>query len=122
MSYFISEKDRVLVVVFAGSLGKDSQGILESCQSEVLAKKPAHVILMFRDLSDRVHPAAVPALARMKSAIRALPSELQICGLHPAFAQLLSDKGLLRVEETSKNLHEALQNLVKQSKQPKSRG
>lgn len=122
LRYFISEKDAILVVVFAGSLSRASHAVLEQCQAEIVEKKPARVILMFRDIADRVKLPALAPLARLKAAIRACPAELRICGLHPEILKMLNDRGLLRVEEISNNLHEALLELLKPAKRSDSKG
>jgi anti-anti-sigma regulatory factor len=45
---------------------------------------------------------------RLQKAIREMPAELRVCGLHPEFKKLLEEKGLLRHSELSNNLQDAL--------------
>jgi anti-anti-sigma factor len=108
LQFFVSEKNSVLVVSIAGRLHKKSEAVLEECKAEIVNRRPRFVILYLRELADRVDINALPALVRLQKAVRDLPAELKICGVHPEFKKLLEQKGLLRLGELARNLEEAL--------------
>src|SRR5277367_5537983 len=83
-----SQKSGILVVSFAGALDRACLPVLEQCQAEVVGKNPKWVVMVFRDVADRVELPAVSAIGRLEIVLRKLPTEIRLCGVHPSFKTL----------------------------------
>src|SRR5579885_1175781 len=117
LQYFLSSKNGIAVISFTGMLSREGESVLAQCLTEITAARPKSVVIVLRDLSPLIEAKALPVLARLQKAIRDLPSELRLCGLHPKLKAILEERGLLRSAEVANNLLEALQSLAVQQKE-----
>jgi anti-anti-sigma regulatory factor len=107
----MSSNESILVVTFAGAMAPSSVQTLQRCREELaVAKLPEFVILYFRDVPT-VSIDAVQILAQMQRDIR-LKCPLSICSLRPETRDKLLAMGILRQNEMSNNLQDALQRLA----------
>lgn len=107
LQYFLSRKGPILVVTFVGDMNVPSIQAIEKCTSEISATELVKfVILYFRD-TKRIALEAIPYLATMQKEVRK-KGELQICSMHPEMREKLSKHGIIRANENTNNLAEAL--------------
>jgi anti-anti-sigma regulatory factor len=109
LSYFLSEKKGILIVSLIGPLNRSGREVLEACSKDILASGARWVILNFRDVGAEIETFLIPALAQLQKDIRKKPADLRIAGLHPGLRHTLEGRGVLRQQEISNNLAEALQ-------------
>lgn len=107
--YFIAQKSDIAIISLVGSSTKDNAAALEECWQKVQNLNATYFIFNLRDLRDVnegfFRPFALMlAFARKKGPIR-------ISGLNSQHKEALSSIGLLRNQELSLTLNEAMQSL-----------
>jgi anti-anti-sigma regulatory factor len=106
--YFIAEKNFCLIVSLIGRLGRKDVQILENCIQELEKSKAKWIVINFRDVSPEIDEPMFSELVNMQKKVRAKPAALKLCSLHPELKKRLTDRGVIRQEETNNNLTEAL--------------
>lgn len=112
LTYFLSEKKNILVVTFVGPLVRGSAHILEKCIQELSKREATWVILNLRDVPGTVDRSVFPAFARLQKNVRDRKACLRMSALHPSLRLALDEQGLVRADETSDSLAEALSSLA----------
>jgi len=54
LSYFIAEKQPLVIVSFVGCLTNENIGVVDHCAKEIFEKSPKFVILNFRDVTQQL--------------------------------------------------------------------
>ena len=111
LSYFISEKNSIIVVNLIGTLEQGNAHILESCIQDLSKRNAKFVILSFRDVSGTMDHKLAPTMARLQKGVRDRRAELRIAAIHPELRESLNSRGLIRTEEICNNLADALKNI-----------
>lgn len=111
LTYFLAEKNRILVISLIGPLAKVNTPTLENCIREVKERSPQWVILNFRDVPPEVDKTVVPQIARLQKLVREKPAILRLSSIHPELKKFLEYEGLVRSDEVCNNLAEALKSL-----------
>ena len=112
LTYFLAEKNGVLVVSFIGPLVRSNAHILDRCLKDVLARQVDWVIVSLRDVPGTVDRAVFPTFARFQKAVRDKKARLILASLHPVLHKALNDQAIVRPEESANNLADALSRLV----------
>lgn len=112
LTYFLAEKNNILVVHLIGPLIHKNMHVLESCGKEIGSRKAKAVIVNFRDVAAGMDRSMVPVLAKIQKQIRVMPAALRMSSLHPDLNHFLEVQGLIRSEELANNLNEALRTIV----------
>lgn len=115
LSYQITQKNAVVIVVLAGALTHDNLGALEKLRSEISDRDFSWVVLHFKGVPDRADQTVLPHLARIQKAIRDKGGQVRLSSLHPNLRKLLQDRGVLRNDECVEDLAQTLQLLAKAS-------
>jgi anti-anti-sigma regulatory factor len=108
LDYLISEKGKVLVVVFLGAFSEENAPAIEKCQKELLEHSGRYCIFYFRDVI-QMSVSATPAFIRLQESAREQFGKISLCSLKPSFRDLLVSKGIVRHDELANNLLEAWQ-------------
>lgn len=116
LQYFIAEKSSVVVLSWVGALAHETIRTIEECQNEILNLKAKWVVMNCRDLKPQMDRSVVPIFARLNKTIRDMPATLRLTSLHPELRSYLEEQGILRNEELSLNLTEALKTIVRPDK------
>ena len=112
LQYFIAEKNAVMIVSWIGEFSYETSGIIEKCRED-LSKSPAKwIILNLRDLKPTMDKITVPIFARLEKSIREKPAVLRLTSVHPDLKNFLLQQGVLRPEELTNNLAEALRSIT----------
>jgi anti-anti-sigma regulatory factor len=112
LQYFIAEKNAVMIVSWIGEFSYETSGIIEKCQEDLSKSSAKWVILNLRDLKPTMDKITVPIFARLEKAIREKPAVLRLTSVHPELKGFLLQQGVLRPEELTNNLAEALRSIT----------
>ncbi|MFL5814934.1 MAG: STAS domain-containing protein [Bdellovibrionia bacterium] len=118
LTYFLSEKEVVsqksviLLISLAGPINRSNAAVLDKLIEELEKRSPGWVVLNLRDVGSSIERTQYPAFAKLQKTVRDKGAELKICSVHPNLRTTLVDAGLLRVNEITNNLPEALQSLA----------
>lgn len=110
LKYFLSEKNAILIVSFAGAMDRASGAVMEQCLKEIEERSAQFLILNFHDVPS-VDRSFVAPLARLKKHARDHGMMLKICYLVPSQRTWLEAQGVLEPAQVANNLAEALQSL-----------
>ncbi len=110
LEYFISEKGPFLVVSLNGTIAKNTTPVLDECREKITQANTKKVILSLHDVS-RIDLNGLPALAQLQQAVRSKPATLRLCFIKKDVAQTLFDKAIVRKDEVTMDLKEALESL-----------
>ena len=111
LKYFISEKKHIMVVTLIGPLVRSNAHILDQCIRELSRKEASWVILNLKDVPGTVDRAVFPAIARLQKNVRDRKAQLRLSSINPNLRLALDQNGLIRSDETSNTLAEALTSL-----------
>jgi anti-anti-sigma regulatory factor len=106
--YFLAEKNLCLIVSLIGRLSRKNAAVLESCMKDIEKSKAKWIIINFRDVAAQIEEPMYAELANLQKKVRAKPAALKLCSLHPDLRKSLTDRGVIRLEETNNNLTDAL--------------
>jgi anti-anti-sigma regulatory factor len=106
--YFLAEKNFCLIVSLIGRLGRKNVDVLDRCLKDVQKSKAKWIIINFRDVAPSIDEPMYASLANLQKCIRTKPAALKLCSLHPGLKKSLVDRGVIRLEENSNNLTDAL--------------
>jgi anti-anti-sigma regulatory factor len=112
LQYFIAEKNAVLIVSWVGEFAHGTAEVIDKCRDEVVKSGAKWVIFNLRDLKPSMDRITVPVFARLQKGIREKPAVLRLTSMHPDLRGFLQEQGVLRPEELSNNLAEALQGIA----------
>ncbi|OFZ55602.1 MAG: hypothetical protein A2428_12135 [Bdellovibrionales bacterium RIFOXYC1_FULL_54_43] len=112
LTYFIAEKNNIVVISLIGPLLRGNAHVLEACMDEISRRHVRFVIVNFRDVPNTMDRTVIPALARLQRLIRSKPAVLRMSSIHPELRRTLETQGILRPEELANNLSDALKSLV----------
>jgi anti-anti-sigma regulatory factor len=108
LNYFFAEKNNCLVISLVGSLSVDQQSILEECAKEMEASSAKWIIINFRDVSCHAHKQTLECLRQLQNRVRMKPATLKLSSIHPELKKMLLALEIVRAEELTNNLMEAL--------------
>ena len=111
LSFHLAEKNDILVVSLIGAICKATEEIMRRCTEEIERSQARSVVLNFLGV-ENVEKAGLTELAKVQVLVRRKPSALRICFMRPAVAAVLKDSGVLRPEEVSAGLKEAIVGLA----------
>lgn len=107
LTYFISERNSIVVVSFVGSLTRTTLGLFPIIVEDVSARRARMVILNCHDLK-QIESCAVAPFSEFQGCLRDFPSEVRICFLNHELRDLLVRQGAVRQDEIKNNLLEAV--------------
>lgn len=122
LSYFISEKaissqnSTLLLIALAGPINRSNASVLDRLIEEIDKKSAGWVVINMRDVGHSMERTQFSVFAKLQKTIREKPAELKLCSIHPDLKKTLQDAGLLRQNEISNNLPEALASLTPKEK------
>lgn len=109
--YFLSDKRPILVVTMVGRMNFLAVQTLLSCKAEI--NKLSHgegikfVVFYFRDV-EAITGDAISVLTQIQKEIRARDCALNLCSLRPDIKEKLVNMGVVRRNELSDNMRDAL--------------
>lgn len=115
LTYFISERNAIVVVSFVGSLNRSTLCMMPKIIEEIHSRRAKMIIINAHDLIE-VEPVAVKPLHELQECIRDLPSELRICFLNPKLKSMLLEMRAIKVDEIKDNLLEAVGSFLSREK------
>lgn len=113
--YFLSDKRPILVVTMVGRLNFLAVQALLSCKAEI--NKLSHhddikfVVFYCRDV-EVITGDAISVLTQIQAEIRSRGCSLNICSLKPDVKEKLTNMGVVRRNELSDNMRDALMAFV----------
>lgn len=107
LDWFISEKDKYLIVSFSGTMTEDTSSKLIHCEEEVKKRNAKCIVLNFFNI-DEMTRGCMRQLAHLEKLIRDKPAKLRICFLKPDHETFLVREGIIRPNEITGNLMQAL--------------
>jgi anti-anti-sigma factor len=110
LTYFLSEKHRILVVSLVGPLTRANSETLQQCIQDIQKTTAQSVVINLHDVST-MDKSVVPDFMKLQLLVRKKPAELRICFVQPKIRMFLDDAGVLRPAEVSSDLKEALVSL-----------
>jgi anti-anti-sigma regulatory factor len=111
LQYFIAEKNQVMIASYVGRLTHENREIFAKSQKDISESQAKYVILYFRDAGQELDKSLVPIFAQLQKIIRDKGIPFRLCSLHPELRRFLDSQGLLRPNEVTNNLVEALRSL-----------
>jgi anti-anti-sigma regulatory factor len=108
LTYFVSEKNRFLVVSLTGWISDSSLPTLQEIENIVGASQASLVVLNLNGVT-AISPTTIPQLATLQQRIRKRPADLRLCGVAENLRHLLNRRGIIRLNELADNLEFALQ-------------
>lgn len=115
LTYFISERNSIVVVSLVGALTRSTLGLFPKVIEDVSGRRARMVILNCHDLSD-IESCAVKPFSELQACLRELPSEVRVCFLNPSLRGLLFEHKALREGELKNNLLEAVGSFLERAK------
>ena len=112
LRYFIAEQKSILVVSIVGSMVRENTGIMEEMLHQISEKSAKWIILNLRDVPPSNDRTVCPILAKLKKAARTRAACVRFTSVHPELRKFLESQGVVRPDEFSNNLAEALQTLL----------
>ena len=113
-SYFISHNGSILVASLSGFCEGDAAVLLVKCKTEIeerITDTIQGVVLNFSGVTGIANDL-VPFWAQLQSTIRSHQVELRVCGVESNLKEKLNRMGILRSNEASLSLKEALPEIV----------
>jgi anti-anti-sigma factor len=115
LSYQITQRNSVVLVILAGTITRENVEALEKLQCDIAEREFAWVVLHFKDVPERADQIALPLLARIQKSIRDKGGQVRLASLRPQLRQLMQDRGLIRHDECVDDLAQTLRVLAKAS-------
>jgi anti-anti-sigma regulatory factor len=112
LQYFIAEKNAVMIISWIGEFSHETSGVIEKCREDVGNSTAKWVILNLRDLKPSMDKITVPIFARLQKTVREKPAILRLTSVHPELRGFLLQQGVLRPDELTNNLAEALRGIT----------
>ena len=107
--FFISQRGEIAVICFIGVANRNTIELFEACIQQAEGITARHTIFNFRDLRDLREPFFRPLAKMMADARRRGP--VRLAGLNPQHKETLAVTGILRSQEISNNLNDAIVSL-----------
>jgi anti-anti-sigma regulatory factor len=106
--YSIQKSNSIVVVYLSGEIGQYALHPLEKCRTEVLENQGVRFAML--DLSNvkNLTLEAVPAFAQLQKAVRFRGIGLRLCAIPDSLKEKLSKLGVIRHNELSPSLKDAL--------------
>jgi hypothetical protein len=112
LRYFITEKSSILVISLVGPLVRTNVPVLEQCLAEISTRDFQLAVLLFQDCGNTVERPVFPALTRLQKVLRDRPAKIRVGGLVDDLYHLLLNHGVIRQNEATATLQEALSSLL----------
>lgn len=113
--YFLSDKKPILIVTMVGRMNFMAVQTLLKCKAEInrLSQKEnaRFVVFYCRDV-ELITGDAISVLTQMQAEIRARDCSLNICSLRPEIRERLVNMGVVRRNELTDNMRDALMAFV----------
>ncbi|MBI3534102.1 MAG: hypothetical protein HY072_01270 [Deltaproteobacteria bacterium] len=92
VDFFISEKDKYVVVSFQGQIGRTFEQTLLECWKHISKTQADQIILNFHDVT-QFDKHGLSAFVRFEKQVREKPAQLRICFVNHPLYKFLNDEG-----------------------------
>jgi len=110
LQFFISHRNDVAVVSFAGEMGLQSLDALDDCRQKIEALPIRHLVINLTEV-EKIGSEAIRLLTLIQNNARKTCLDVRVCGLREEILRFLLKNNVIRKNELRGTLVECLQSL-----------
>ncbi len=113
LSYFISEKEKFLVITLQGPADRTFEHIVEECLERIRLSKAEFIVINLHDVT-QFDRQGLSFFVKLEKQIRNKPAQLRICCINSIVNKFLNEEGAVRNNEVAPDLPMAIQSFKTQ--------